>query len=44
VQLSRREVLSEPLDDRQVARTLLAFHPRGPDCHGDNIAIDTSEY
>jgi hypothetical protein len=43
-QLSRREILDEPLDNPQIARPLLPLELRDPDCHGDNIAIDTSKY
>jgi len=36
-----RESLREVLDDGQVPRPIAAFDARHPDCHGDNIVIDT---
>ena len=37
-----REVLRESLGDDPIAWPCPSSEPRRPDCHGDNIAIDTS--
>jgi hypothetical protein len=43
-QLTRREILGQGFDDRAVARPLAPGQPRVPDCHGDNIAVDSQMY
>ncbi len=38
------KVIGKCLDDREIARTLPPSEIGAPDCHGDNIAIDTHPF